>query len=139
MTSEELLKIKKYINGAYPSFKDNDQNDAVWFDLLKDYSFNGIIESVKQYVINGNKFTPSIAEIISGYKVLLTEQNEQILHDMEINGEFDDTSLNSIETFEWNYNNRKRKMKMYLSGECYIPPYYEEIINRYKQNKLLLK
>ena len=80
MNDGQALAIKTYCEGAYPNMKKDSNADLVWIDMLKDYEYNGILMSVKKHILSGNKFAPSLAEIIKGYEMILTSNNEKLVY-----------------------------------------------------------
>ena len=96
MDNSQALTIKAYCEGAYPNMKKDDTYDVVWFDMLKDYQYQGIMQSVKKYIMAGNKFPPTIAELIQGYETLLTDQNEKLVE--MVARELDVTNGKNIES-----------------------------------------
>lgn len=79
MNEKQALAIKQYCEGAYPNMKKDDSTDLVWIDMLQSYDFNGIMQSVKKHIYSGNKFAPSLAELIKGYELILNENNERLV------------------------------------------------------------
>lgn len=66
MTKEQYVTIRTYLSGAYANFN---PGDLVWFENLKDYNFEVMIHSAKQYV-KSNKFPPTIAQLTQIYEEL---------------------------------------------------------------------
>ena len=104
MTNNQIIQIKEYVRGAFPNMKDNDFADVVWFDLLKDEEFYGILQSVKNFVRDGSKFPPTVGEIIKGYELIVRDFSDSILREMEEDGYFDDVKKTNDEI---------------MSGRCY--------------------
>ena len=117
MRSEEILNIKKYVEGAYPNLKKDPDADIIWLDMLKDYNYLGVLEAVRNYIKSGNKYPPTLAEIIKGYEVVLDKHQEEVLTRMVNSGMFDDPNGADPEIAAWNKENRIDKARYWMSLE----------------------
>jgi hypothetical protein len=136
MTDEQVVAIKKYVEGAYPMMKSNDDSDLVWFDLLQDQEYYGILQSIKNYIRAGNKFPPTVSEIIKGYSLIIMEFNDEVLRLMDEDGFFNDPPGGEIEVALWNKQNRKRKALVWMSRDYpkeNIPRWFKEEYQKYEQ------
>lgn len=117
MKQSEVIIIRRYIKNSFSIMKDDDDSsDAVWFDMLQHEDYNGILSSLKRYIRDGNKYPPSIGELIKGYNVMVLEFNNAVLDAMDKDGYF--SSGDDDPTVErWNYDNRKRKAIMWASKD----------------------
>jgi hypothetical protein len=135
MKDEQVVAIKKYVEGAYPMMKSNDDADLVWFDLLQDEEYYGILQSVKNYIRAGNKFPPGVSEVIQGYSLIIMEFNDEVLRLMDEDGFFNDSEEADIEVAYWNKNNRKRKAAVWISKDFpkeNIPNWFKEVYQNYE-------
>ena len=129
MTQEQVVHIRNYVRGAYPQLKDNSEStDAVWFDMLKDYAYLGILASVKDYIRSGKQFPPTLAEIIKNYEVVLDSHQDSILNQMILDGVFDDpVGVNEV-LADWNKECRIDKAKYWMTLEKWQwPSWFLEI------------
>lgn len=145
MTSQELSQLRAYIKGAYPHIKDDEQDDLVWFDLLQGYEYLGLLQTVKRYIKAGNRYAPTVAELISGYETILDGFNLDILDRMASDGVFDDpefvtiTDLNGIkrtiatepEVRAWNRQKRIDRARNWLSKN-FLPDWFKRDYQRYE-------
>ena len=115
MTSEQAIAIKKYCEGVYPSMKRDTELDLVWFDQLKGEEYHGTMQSLKNWIKKGNKFPPSIPELISGYELVINEHHALVLKTMEEDGYFNDPFDTEKEIAEFNKKNRIKKARLYIS------------------------
>lgn len=85
MTFEKFIKSMKYLSAAYPMFKLNMNDDyslKVWHDVLKDFTDDQFIDTLKDYVKN-NTFPPqSPASLIEWEK-------ERIIRSLDVDGMFE--------------------------------------------------
>lgn len=117
MKQSEVIIIRRYIKNSFSIMKDDDDSsDAVWFDMLQHEDYNGILSSLKRYIRDGNKYPPSIGELIKGYNVMVLEFNNAVLDAMDKDGYFssgdDDPTVERL-----NYDKRKRKAIMWASKD----------------------
>lgn len=85
MTIEEVLKIKKFLEGNYPKLKEAD--DEVYTMMLAEYEFNLMIEAAKNH-IKKNKFPPTIANLLEEYDKVLRYYKTKIVRKMQNAGIF---------------------------------------------------
>jgi hypothetical protein len=115
MTREQVLSIKKYVEGAYQTLKSDIDNDLVWIDMLKDQEYYGILESAKKYIRAGNKFAPTIGDLINGYEIVVDEFNKRVFMAMLVDGYFADKVSEDKEMRDWNTEKRTKQTKIWLS------------------------
>ncbi len=135
MKDEQVVAIKKYVEGAYPMMKSNDDADLVWFDLLQDEEYYGILQSVKNYIRAGNKFPPGVSEIISGYSLIISGFADDVLKLMDDDGYFEDKEGLDSEISDWNRSNRKTKAFIWMSTSFpkeTIPNWFKQDYKRYE-------
>ena len=130
MTKEEVLAIRKYAEGAYPQMKSEQGFDAVWFDILADYSFNGIMQSLKERIKSGNKYPPSIAELIGGYKDIITAHDALFVKWLESTGYFDDSN-EDVEIAQMNKRHRREKTETFLQRPDIMPEWLKAKLDEY--------
>lgn len=133
MTYEEVVHIRNYIKAAYPQVKDNSEaTDAVWFDMLKDYAYLGILASVKDYIMSGKQYPPTLAEVIKNYETVLDSHQEDILKQMMIDGVFNDPDGSNPAIAEWNKENRIDRARLWMSLEkSKWPKWFLDIYKKY--------
>lgn len=136
MTKQEYAQIKAYVLGAFPQMKNNDFSDAVWYDFLKEEEYYGILQSVKNYIKQGNKFPPTVGEVVNGYELIVQDFNNEVLRLMEESGYFDDAEETDYEVAAWNKKNRKRKAFIWLSNSFpkeAIPDWFKNDYHEYEK------
>ena len=140
MTVEQVITLRKYVDGAYPQLRQRskeeiEDTDTVWFDLLKDEDYYLAMQSVKNYIRSGNPYPPGISNVIDGCKTVILQYNNRVLEAMEADGYFDDVKSESAEVSKWNKDNRIRKARAYVS-EGYpkerIPEWFRRDYQRYE-------
>ena len=134
MTREQVLSIKKYVEGAYQTVKNDIDNDLVWIDMLKNEEYYGILESAKKYIRAGNKFAPTIGELIQGYEIVIDEFNKIVFDMMVDDGYFVDRVSKDQEVREWNTQKRTKQTKIWLSKNYpkeYIPQWFLDDWRKY--------
>jgi len=134
MTREQVLSIKKYVEGAYQTVKSDIDNDLVWIDMLKNEEYYGILESAKKYIRAGNKFPPTIGELIQGYEIVIDEFNKIVFDMMADDGYFVDRVSKDQEVREWNTQKRTKQTKIWLSKNYpkeYIPQWFLDDWQKY--------
>lgn len=134
MTVEQVLSIKKYVEGAYQTVKSDIDNDLVWIDMLKNEEYYGILESAKKYIRAGNKFPPTIGELIQGYEIVIDEFNKIVFDTMADDGYFVDRVSKDKEVREWNTHKRTKQTKIWLSKNYpkeYIPQWFLDDWQKY--------
>jgi len=135
MTQQEVIFVKNYIKGAYPNIKDDTTSDAVWYDLLKSEEYYGILQSVKNYIRSGNKYAPTLSEIIAGYELIVLEYQNEIIQRMDKDGYFNDGETSPYEIASWNKKNRMRKANVWASRDYpkeKIPDWFKRDYQRYE-------
>ncbi len=133
MTVEQVLAIKKYCEGAYPIMKTDDDNDIVWIDMLKEFQYEGMLETVKRYIKTGNKFPPTLADLVFKFDYELNSLDKQIFLEMELNGEFQDKNQDK-DIAAWNEKNKKRTSKFYMVFPNKSPEWFSEMYQKYKKD-----
>ena len=134
MTVEQVLSIKKYVEGAYQTVKSDIDNDLVWIDMLKNEEYYGILESAKKYIRAGNKFPPTIGELIQGYEIVIDEFNKIVFDTMADDGYFVDRVSKDQEVRDWNTQKRTKQTKIWLSKNYpkeYIPQWFLDDWQKY--------
>jgi hypothetical protein len=134
MTREQVLSIKKYVEGAYQTVKSDIDNDLVWIDMLKNEEYYGILESAKKYIRAGNKFPPTIGELIQGYEIVIDEFNKIVFDMMADDGYFVDRVSKDQEVRDWNTQKRTKQTKIWLSKNYpkeYIPQWFLDDWQKY--------
>ena len=134
MTREQVLSIKKYVEGAYQTVKSDIDNDLVWIDMLKNEEYYGILESAKKYIRAGNKFAPTIGELIQGYEIVIDEFNKIVFDTMADDGYFVDRVSKEQEVRDWNTQKRTKQTKIWLSKNYpkeYIPQWFLDDWRKY--------
>ena len=134
MTVEQVLSIKKYVEGAYQTVKSDIDNDLVWIDMLKNEEYYGILESAKKYIRAGTKFPPTIGELIQGYEIVIDEFNKIVFDTMADDGYFVDRVSKDQEVRDWNTQKRTKQTKIWLSKNYpkeYIPQWFLDDWQKY--------
>lgn len=132
MTQEQVLAIKKYCEAAYPIMKTNIDDDLVWIDMLKEYQYEGMMATTKKYILNSNRFPPTLSDLVKNFEYELTPFNKQVFYEMELNGEFEDRTSEDSEIRAWNTANRKRRVKHHLStSDENWPSWFREMYQKY--------
>lgn len=85
MTIEEVLKIKKFLEGNYPKLKET--GDEVFTMMLSEYDFSIMVEAAKNY-IKLNKFAPTIASLLEEYNKIIKHRKTEIVREMYKAGKF---------------------------------------------------
>lgn len=135
MTQQEILILKRYAEGAYPSMKQDKGSDAVWADMLAPYDYQGMMNSLKSHIRSGNRYQPTLAELISGYSVAEKNMDSEIIEQMERDGVFNDSEGTDEDIASWNRRNRVEKAKAWLSHpmrDSIIPGWFKAVYERYK-------
>lgn len=137
MTVEQVITLRKYIDGAYPQQRQRTREeiedaDTVWFDLLKGEDFHLAMQSVKNYIRSGNNFPPSISLILEGCKAVVLQYNNRVLEMMDSDGYFNNTAETDIETRRI----RKQKAEIWVSNNYpkeLIPEWFQRDYQRYER------
>ncbi|NCC19098.1 MAG: hypothetical protein EOM29_09190 [Bacteroidia bacterium] len=134
MKPAEIVILKEFIKSAYPSYKDESAtSDAVWYEMLHDEDYQGAMMAVKKYIREGNKFPPTLAELIKGCEGVVLEFNNAVLQAMDKDGYFSDDG----EYSDWNYENRKRKAMMWISKDYpkeSVPEWFTKDYRKYEES-----
>ena len=130
MNGTQAILIKKYIEGAFPFEKEKVGADAVFIEALNDYQYEGIMKSLKDYIQSGKPYAPSISILIKGYDIQLTPEQDYIFQLMDADDVFMDEQ-GDLEMRLWNYENRKKKAKKYLSSGI-MPEWFRELLEHYR-------
>jgi hypothetical protein len=130
MTTQEVMTIRKYAEGAFPQLKSNDGSDMVWVDLLAPFGYLGIMKVLREYILMGNKFPPTVGELISKYQTVLPPIEEAIVQLMLEHGEFDDSNGDD-DIRLWNRQKRLANMREWISRD-YIPESIKSVYEHYK-------
>jgi len=77
MTDKEALKIKTFLEGAFPILKETKESDFVYAVMLKDYKFDIMFEAAKNYV-RKSVYTPTIAALIQEYEAIVKKWQGQM-------------------------------------------------------------
>jgi hypothetical protein len=134
MTKSEVIMLRNYIKGAYGYDNGGESTDAVWFDLLQEYEYKGIMQAAKNHIKSGNNYPPRVAELIRGYELILDTLSDDIINRMERVGEFDDM-VGDEEIRAWNKRNRIDKLKRWLAHpnrDRIMPSWLQAIISKYQ-------
>jgi hypothetical protein len=117
MTEVQVISIKKYCEAIYPMMKNDSDGDSdlVWYDQLKDEEYHGTMQALKNWIKKGNKFPPSIPELIFGYDYAVLEHQAEVIRMMDYDKYFDDPKGTDEEIAAFNKKNRIRRAKMYCS------------------------
>ena len=137
MTKSEVIMLRNYIKGAYGYDNGGESTDAVWFDLLQEYEYKGIMQAAKNHIKSGNNYPPRVAELIRGYELILDSLSDDIINRMERAKELDDTEGDE-DVKAWNKRNRVEKLKVWLAHpnrDRIIPDWLKTIISKY-QNEI---
>ncbi len=137
MTKSEVIMLRNYIKGAYGYDNGGESTDAVWFDLLQEYEYKGIMQAAKSHIKSGNNYPPRVAELIRGYELILDSLSDDIINRMERAKELDDTEGDE-DVKAWNKRNRVEKLKVWLAHpnrDRIIPDWVKTIISKY-QNEI---
>jgi hypothetical protein len=89
MTTNEILQIKKMLEGNYPKLKDSE--DAVFVMMLADYQFGLMAEASKNFMMT-SKFPPTIANLLEEYEKVKLYRKTEIVRQMNNAGIFKDQS-----------------------------------------------
>lgn len=94
MTDKEALKIKTFLEGAFPILKETKESDLTYAVMLKEYDFGTMFQAAKNY-IKKSCYAPTIAGLIREYDLLMAERKKlftnkllEIAADMEKAGAF---------------------------------------------------
>ena len=79
MNGQEVVLLRKYAEGAYPQMKQDAGSDVVWTDMLSSYEYFGVLQALKNYIKSGNRFAPTLAELIAGYQQVLSSFDADIV------------------------------------------------------------
>lgn len=115
---------------------DDESSDAVWFDMLRNEDYQGIMLALKSYIRAGNKYPPSIGELLKGYDNQILEFNNAVLETMERDGYFADGEAVDSEVARFNYDNRKRKALMWASKDYpkeHVPEWFLKDYKAYEE------
>ncbi len=85
MIHSEIIKIKKLLEGNYPSLAK--QDDLVYLSILKDYDYNIMAEATKNIIMR-EKFPPNIAVILEEYNKVASSKTLKIIQAMNDAGMF---------------------------------------------------
>lgn len=114
MKAAEVIVLRETIKETYPYAKmDNERGDDVWYMILKEYKFEPMYEALLNYIKQGKKFAPGVADLIAMYNTFYKEQATGIIAEMDTDGYFDDPEGTPAELAIWNHNNRLRKAIMW--------------------------
>jgi hypothetical protein len=142
MTKSEVIMLRNYIKGAYGYDNGGESTDAVWFDLLQEYEYKGIMQAAKNHIKSGNNYPPRVAELISGYELILDDFNDDILDKMAKDGVFDDPYCVEMidgrlietepEVRRWNREKRITKAKNWLQAKS-MPDWFKDKYDSYRK------
>ena len=137
MEAEQVIMIRAIINESYPYVKmDKAEGDEVWFLMLQDYSYEIIISVLKGYIKNGNKFAPSIAELIKLHDQRKESFRHPLVDFMLDQGYFDDRDKDGNKLYgelpSFNRDNRVRKHNMWLL-EDRVPEVFKKDLEKYRK------
>ena len=140
MTIEQMIMIRKYIDGAYPLQRQRTKEetadaDMIWFDMLKDEDYNLCMQGVKNYIRSANNFPPSISAILEASKEVVLQYNNKVIELMESEGYFNDSETTPLEISAWNKENRRRKAQIWASNNYpkeLIPDWFKTDYQRYE-------
>ena len=131
MTIQELSQIKAFIKGAYPNSRDDEASDIVWYEMLQNQEYYGTLQAVKSHIRSGNRFPPTLSELIAGYEVIVQSFSNDILDLMDRDGYFNDPVGSDPALASWNKDNRKRKAQVWLSIHK-MPDWFKMDYQRYE-------
>lgn len=137
MEAEQVIMIRAIINESYPYVKmDKQEGDEVWFLMLQDYSYDLMINCLKNYIKNGNKFAPSIAELIELHDKRKESFRHPLVDFMLDKGYFDDVDDKGNKIFgevaSWNRDKRVKKHNMWLL-EDRVPSIFKADLEKYQK------
>lgn len=135
MNGQEVVLLRKYAEGAYPQMKQDAGSDAVWTDMLSQYEYFGVMQALKNYIRTGNRFPPTLAELISGYEQVLSSFDADIVEMMAKDGVFDDDITKDPEIKAWNRANREQKTRTWLAHplrELMWPDWLKDLYGEYQ-------
>ena len=131
MTIKEVITLRTFIKESYPYSKlENESGDDVWYVLLKDYKFKNVYEALIDYIKEGNKFAPSIAELISLSKTKEKIFLNEVVQYMDEQGYFDDKKVLNAEVAMWNKESRIKKTMSFIERDA-VPEWLQKDINKY--------
>jgi len=137
MKAEQVIMIRAIINESYPYVKmDKEEGDEVWFLMLQDYNYKIIQQALIDYIKNGNKFAPSIAELIKLHDKKKESFRHPLVEFMLGKGYFNDRDADGktihSELASWNRDNRVRKHNMWLL-EDRVPTIFQADLDKYRK------
>lgn len=65
MTKQELVRIIQLITNTYDNFKMTNEKMDSWYEILQDYNFEHVFSNLKQYIKQGNQFSPNPGQLLS--------------------------------------------------------------------------
>lgn len=137
MKAEQVIMIRAIVNESYPYVKmDKEEGDEVWFLMLQDYNYELIQKSLIEYIKNGNKFAPSIADLIRLHDAKKENFRHPLIEFMFDKGYFDDIDGDGNKIYNelasWNRDKRVKKHNMWLL-EDRMPPIFKDDIEKYRK------
>ena len=141
MTENEVLAVKTYAEGAYPQMKSEKASDFVWVDMLSPYDLNTAMVSLQTYIKSGNRFPPTVADIIKGCGEAQKNQDEEFIAYLDNLGMFREAGEDD-EVSRWNKDNREQKARNWLAHplrEKAWPEWFRLLYTAFREKKLLLK
>jgi len=115
VNTDQVLAIKRFAEGAYPQMKNDGGSDAVWIEMLSTYDFGGMMQTLKNHINGGNKYPPSIAELIGGYKNAVSEYDSKFVEWLEKTGKLADAEGTDAEIAALSLRHRKEKAVAIMS------------------------
>lgn len=132
MTIEEVIALRVFINEAYPFAKmDQTEGDVTWHIILQECNAKEMQDVVLLYIRSGQKYPPSVAELISRYEKRVDEIIPEIVSFMMGHRFFDDDDKNDLVMFEWNRKNRIRKASIWVRTNI-MPDWFRVELEKFK-------
>lgn len=131
MSPEQVVAIRTMIKEAWPYAKlDSDTGDEVWFVILQEYKYKPMYDAVIHFIKGGNKFAPSLPELIKLYEEFNQVELSEVVQFMEEKGYFNDPDGSDAETAMWNHQKRLNKTMMFIESGT-VPEWLQRDINKY--------
>lgn len=137
MKAQQVIMLRAIINESYPYVKmDKEEGDEIWFLMLQDYNYELMQKSLLDYIKDGNKFAPSIADLIKLHDHKKSTFRHPVVEFMLDKGYFNDRDGEGKTIYSdlasWNRDNRVKKHNMWVL-EGRLPDIFKEDFEKYKE------
>ncbi len=78
MTADEAIKIKKFLESAFPMWKSKDEaaSDTVFSIAFAEYDYSTMSKAAFNYIKN-SRYIPTIADLINEYTIIQEQANQE--------------------------------------------------------------